>query len=115
MRLLVILNQRPYNGTDVTWNALRLIEQAQKKEMTVKVFLMNDAVDLAREGLEKSVEYDLQEMLLGLISNGIEVKLCKTCINRYGLSDSKIRHGIAIATMPELVEWIEESDRVISF
>ena len=115
MRLLVILNQRPYNGTDVAWNALRLIEQAQKKEMTVKVFLMNDAVDLAREGLEKSVEYDLQGMLLGLISKGIEVKLCKTCITRCGLSDSEIRHGIAIATMPELVEWIEESDRVISF
>ena len=115
MSLLVILNQTPYNGTDVTWNALRLIEQAQEKGITVKLFLMNDSVDLAREGLEKSEDYDLQEMLVNIVSKDVEVKLCKTCITRCGLNESKIIPEVVVATMPELVEWIEESDKLLSF
>ena len=42
MNFLIIFNRRPYDGTDVTWNALRLASQAQKDGMSVRIFLMND-------------------------------------------------------------------------
>ena len=115
MNFLVILNHRPYDGTDVTWNALRLASQAQKDGMSVRIFLMNDSVDLARRGLERGEDYDLQNMLQEVIANGVEAKLCKTCITRCGLGGSEMITEVAIATMPELAAWIADSERVVTF
>ena len=115
MKLLLVLNRRPYDGTDITWNALRLCSSAQDTGMGVRIFLMNEAVDLAREGLEKGEEYDLQGMLLEAISRGAHVKLCRTCITRCGIGTGGLRSEITVATMPELVEWITDSDRILTF
>jgi len=115
MKLLLVLNRSPSDGTDVTWNALRLLAKAQEAGMAVRVFLMNEAVDLAREGLERGDEYDLQGMLLEVLAKGAEAKLCKTCLTRCGIGDGKPRPEVAEATMPELVEWIADSDRVLTF
>jgi uncharacterized protein involved in oxidation of intracellular sulfur len=49
MKLLLIFNRNPYDGTDITWNGLRLASQLLKSGSEVWIFLMNDAVDLARD------------------------------------------------------------------
>ena len=49
MATLLILNQQPYDGTDVTWNTLRLARQLHNDGVEVRIFLMNDSVDLARD------------------------------------------------------------------
>ena len=54
MAIMLILNQQPYDGTDVTWNALRLARQLNDDGAEVRIFLMNDSVDLARDGIEAS-------------------------------------------------------------
>lgn len=115
MTMLVILNRSPYDGTDVTWNALRLVSQAQQDALAVRVFLMNNAVELARDGLAAGPDYDLQRMLLEAVAAGAEAKLCKTCIGRCGLQDATLRPEVKIGTMPELSEWIRTSDRVLTF
>lgn len=115
MKLLLILNRTPYDGTDVTWNALRLAGQSQQNGLAVRIFLMNDAVGLARQGLDKGNDYDLQGMLLEIIANGAAVKLCKSCIARCGIGEGSRRPEVAIGTMPELVEWIADSERVVTF
>lgn len=46
--ILFILNNQPYNGSDKVYNALRLAKDLHKKNEEVKIFLMNDIVDLAR-------------------------------------------------------------------
>lgn len=115
MTLLLVLNRRPYDGTDVTWNALRLVQQAQKDALAVRVFLMNESVELARDGLAAGPDYDLQRMLLDAVAAGAEAKLCKTCIGRCGLQDARLRPEVKIGTMPELSEWIRTSDRVLTF
>ena len=51
MAILIILNHQPYDGTDVTWNALRLARQLNNDGAEVRLFLMNDSVDLARDGI----------------------------------------------------------------
>jgi len=114
MKLLLILNKKPYDA-DVIWNALRLAIQAQKAGMSVRIFLMNDALDLAREGLTKGEDYDLQGMLLEIIGKGAEAKLCKTCINRCGIKDGGLIKEVILGTMPELVTWIAESEKVLTF
>ncbi len=75
MNFLVILNKKPLDGTDATWNALRLVKQAQKSGMSVRIFLMNEGIDLASEGIERMEGFDLQGMLLEAVSSGAEVKL----------------------------------------
>ena len=51
MTVLLIFNHAPYDGTDLTWNALRLAGQLHQGGDDVRRFLMNDSVDLARDGV----------------------------------------------------------------
>ena len=117
MKALIVLNRNPYDGTDVTWNALRLGEKLLDKGMKLRIFLMNDSVDLAREGIEPPAGYfNLTEMLTGLIAKGVSVKVCGTCLVRCGIHKGKsLIHGAPEAKMPELAEWVQECDKVISF
>lgn len=61
----IVLNHQPYDGSDITWNALRLADTLHKNGEDVNIFLMNDAVDLARDKSMKpqSYDYDLVDML----------------------------------------------------
>lgn len=117
MKALIILNRNPYDGTDVAWNALRLGEKLLEKVIELRIFLMNDSVDMAREGVEPPTGYfNLTEMLAGLIAKGATVKICGTCLVRCGLHKQKsLIKGALEAKMPELAEWILECDKVISF
>jgi uncharacterized protein involved in oxidation of intracellular sulfur len=117
MKVLMVLNRNPYDGSDVTWNALRLGEKLLDKGIELKIFLMNDSVDLAREGVEPPAGYfNLTEMLAGLIAKGVPVKICGTCLVRCGIHKGKSLVKSAMeAKMPELAEWIEECDKVLSF
>jgi len=47
--VLLVFNRNPYDGTDITWNGLRLAEQLLSNGLEVNIFLMNDSVDLARD------------------------------------------------------------------
>lgn len=116
MDLLLILNREPYDGTDVTWNALRFAEESRKTGHNVRIFLQNNSVDLAREGLEPQIEdYDLQKMLVDLTENGVPVKLCKTCIIRCGIGKGQTIKEAEVAGMKDLVDWTASSDKIVSF
>jgi uncharacterized protein involved in oxidation of intracellular sulfur len=118
MKILLILNQIPYNGTDVTWNSLRLAKTLRKKGEEVRIFLMNDAVDLARDSNRPTPEYDqdLSEMLRELIKNGVMVKVCGTCMTRCGIHKNEAYfEGAHHSTMAELADWIIDSDKVLTF
>jgi uncharacterized protein involved in oxidation of intracellular sulfur len=117
VKALIILNGNPYDGTDVTWNALRLGEKLLDRGVELRIFLMNDSVDLAREGIEPPAGYfNLTEMLAALVAKGAPVKICGSCLIRCGIHKGKgLIPGVLESKMPELAEWIEDCDRVISF
>jgi uncharacterized protein involved in oxidation of intracellular sulfur len=56
--ITIILNHQPYDGSDVTWNALRLAKTLYKSGQEVNILLMNDSVDLARDKTKKPESYD---------------------------------------------------------
>src|ERR687888_543516 len=87
MSVLIIFNREPHDGTDVTWNGLRLAGKLREGGQDVRIFLMNDAVDLARDVLKKPETYDqdLVQMLKELIKQGVVVKVCGTCMARCGI------------------------------
>lgn len=118
MTILIILNRIPYDNTDVTWNALRLAGKLIEANQSVRIFLMNDAVDMARDVCKPPEGYDqdLSKMLKDLIAQGATVKVCGTCMARCGLyKNHPYFAGAEKSTMPELAQWVISSDKVISF
>ena len=116
MSLLLVINRAPYDGTDVVWNALRLAATALESAMRVRLFLMNEGVDLARSGLPAGgPDFDLQAMLGDLMEKGASVRLCETCLNRCGIGRGEVIPQAQVAGMKDLVAWIRDSDKVLSF
>ena len=118
MKILVIFNHQPYDGSDIAWNGLRLVGTLLRKGEEVRVFLMNDSVDLAREATKKPdfYEYDLVEMLKELYENGVKLKVCGTCQARCGLNKNQPYFNDNIkGTMDDLANWVIECDKVLTF
>ncbi len=116
--ILLILNRPPYDTTDVAWNALRLAGKLLGMGHAVRLFLMNDAVDLARESCRPPAGYDqdLVTLLKELISSGAAVKVCGTCMARCGIHRNEPYYeGARESTMSELAAWVADSDRVLTF
>ena len=117
-KILLIFNHQPYDGSDVTWNALRLAGTLLKNENEVRIFLMNDSVDLARESskMPEGYDQDLTQMLKDLIAKGVEVKVCGTCMSRCGIyKNEPYFPGAEKSTMAALAEWVAGSDKVLTF
>ena len=118
MKILIIFNRKPYDMTDVSWNGLRLAETLLKNGHEVRIFLMNDAVDMARDVCKKPDNYDqdLVEMLKDLVKNGAAVRVCGTCMARCGIhANHPYFKGTEHSTMQALSEWVVDSDKVITF
>ena len=115
--LLIILGHTPYDGSDTAWNALRLVGQLHKDGVTVRLFLMNDAVDLARESIKPPEGYfDLVRMVKDLIVAGVSVRVCGTCQGRCGIAKGEVYYpGANKSSMVELSEWVRTSDHVLTF
>jgi len=117
-KILIIFNREPYDNSDVTWNGLRLATTLSEQGCKVCIFLMNDAVDLARECLEKPEGYDqdLKLMLKNLIQMGVQVEVCGTCMSRCGIyKNQPYFEGANRSTMLILSKLTIEFDKVITF
>lgn len=113
--VLIVLSHAPFDG-DTTWNALRLASTLQAQGAAVRVFVMNDATDLVRQGaMPEGAEFDLQAMLRGLLPKGGRVKVCTTCVTRCGMHSGDVLPETAMATMGDLATWVVESDRIVTF
>lgn len=117
MKALIVFNRNPYDGTDVTWNGLRLAEQLLNVGLGVNIFLMNDSVDLARDTVTPPEGYfNLGKMLKDLIGKGVSVKVCGTCKARCGIHKGEpYFEGAQEAKMTELAQWVSDADKIISF
>ena len=113
--VLLVLSQAPFDG-DVTWNALRLARTLVDRKVPVRIFVMNDAIDLVREGsVPEGSEFDLQAMLRDLLPRGGRIKICTTCVNRCGIGHGEVIPEATMSTMADLAEWVVDSDRVVVF
>jgi len=118
MKILIIFNREPYDKTDVTWNGLRLARQLMENGNEIRIFLMNDAVDMARDGCKPPEGYDqdLSKMLKEMTGQGAEVKVSGTCMVRCGIHKTHpYFEGAEKSTVQALSEWVIDSDKVITF
>ena len=118
MKALIIFNHQPYDGTDLTWNGLRLARKLLEVGQEVRIFLMNDSVDMARDVCvpPEGYDQDLSKLLKGLIAEGIPVKVCGTCMARCGIHKAQpYFEGAEKSTMLDLANWVIDSDKVMTF
>jgi len=113
--VLIVLSQAPFAG-DATWNALRLAGTLAERAVPVRIFVMNDAIDVVRQGgIPEAAEFDLQAMLRALLPRGARLKICTTCLTRCGVGQGDVIPEGVMATMGDLAQWVVESDRVLVF
>jgi uncharacterized protein involved in oxidation of intracellular sulfur len=78
--ILIVFNRSPCDGCDVTCNGLRLADTWRQASDQVRLLLMNDAVDLARDACRPPAGYDqdLGQMRKGLLAGRLTggVNLC---------------------------------------
>lgn len=118
MSILIVFNHQPYDGSDVAWNGLSLAKTLHKKGEEIKIFLMNDNVDLARNTTKKPefYEFDLVQILKELYENGVKLKVCGTCQARCGLNKNQPYFNDEIkGTMDDLASWVIRSNNVLTF
>ena len=118
-KFLFIFTNQPYNGTDNAYNALRLARALKEKgRRDYRIFLMNDAVDLARNSTKKPENYDvdLVAMLKELYASGAMLKVCGSCQTRCGLHVGEPYFEAEVkGSMDILSEWVRECDQVMTF
>ena len=115
MILTIVVNDSPY-GIEKPWNALRLASTAASDGIEVRLFLLGDSVASAKKG-QKTPDgyYNMEMMLRALVNKGVIIKACGTCLNARGLDVSEIVDGVERGSMKILSEWVQVSDKVISF
>ena len=117
MTILVITSHKPCDGTDVVWNALRLTGTLLAAGDTVRLFVMNDSVDIVRASITyPNGSFDLHEMIKELIAEGVVVRACGTCLERTGSNPGETAiEEVLVSDLNDLSNWIRESDRVLTF
>ena len=117
MKYLFILNDPPY-GTERTWNGLRLATNILKKDpgAEVTVFLMGDAVSSAKTGQQTpNGYYNLEKMLMFLVSHNGKLLLCGTCMDARALKQEELLEGARRSSLDELTENTLAADKVLVF
>jgi len=117
MKFLFILNDPPY-GTERTYNGLRLaINLAAKTEGAhVNVFLLGDAASASKSGQQTpNGYYNIERMLTSVINKGGTVKVCGTCMDARGITETELVTGAHRSTMDELTTLTSDADKVLVF
>ena len=115
--ILIIVHAPPY-GSERCLSALRLataLVGSEGERPEVRLFLMSDATVLGLPNQVDGVGNGLQGMIEQLVSQGVPVKLCRTCALARGIAELPLIPGTVIGTLPELAEWTLCADKVITF
>ena len=113
--MTLIINDAPY-GIEKPWNALRLAGALVATKQKVNIFLLGDAVAIAKKGQKTPTGYyNLAQMLRELVGAGVNIRACGTCLNARGIEDSELVEGVSVGKMLDLARWAEQSSKVITF
>ena len=115
-QVLIILNEPAY-GNERSYNGLRLaMSLARSEGVELRLFLMGDAVTVAKPG-QKTVDgyYNLEKMLKGCTVKNVAVGACGTCMDARGMGEEPLADGVHRSTLAELTTWTLWADKVIVF
>ncbi len=113
--IVIIANGAAY-GSESLFNSLRLAIalREQQDDISLKLFLMSDAVTAGIRGQKPAEGYNIQQMLEILTAQNVPVKLCKTCTDGRGVTGLPLIDGVEIGTLVELAQWTLAADKVLT-
>jgi sulfur relay (sulfurtransferase) complex TusBCD TusD component (DsrE family) len=120
--MTVILGEPPYGG-ERAYLAMRFILTAKTEGHDINVFLFEEAVYLphrGREGDAAGADGDEElansrNLIRSVIDMGANVKVCGVCARKRSLQQGDLIEGASIGAMQDLIRWIMEADKVVSF
>jgi uncharacterized protein involved in oxidation of intracellular sulfur len=105
MKFAIILNS---NEPETVWNAFRFGNKAIEAGHKVTTFLMGSGVEAT---CLPNIKFNVPEAVDTFIKTGGTILACESCL--------KVRKqdatACSVSRMPQLVELVADSDRVISF
>jgi uncharacterized protein involved in oxidation of intracellular sulfur len=114
-KLTMVIQDAPY-GSEKAYNALRYASALLTSQVAVNLFLLADAVSVAkRDQKTPTGYYNTAHMLSQLIAKGVKVRACATCSAARGLGQEELVDGVEIGHMTDLAHWTKESDSVVTF
>lgn len=116
MNVLMIINGPAY-GSDETYNAVRLAGAlAKREEVTMRVFLMGDAVTVAMRNQKTPDGYYALDRMIGVVPRtGGQVLCCGTCMDARGIADGMLVADAHRSTMDALATLTLDADKVLVF
>lgn len=117
MKALFILNGAPY-GDERCYNSLRLANAlAKRNDNEVRVFLLGDAVVVAKDGQKVPDGFYNLQIMLGKVarSGAARVSACGTCMDARGIKGEELMEGVQRGTLDELAEWSEWAEQAFVF
>jgi uncharacterized protein involved in oxidation of intracellular sulfur len=94
---------------------LRLAFSLSRKA-DVRIFLFGDGVTCALAGLSPAhADYNPQELLQAIAGANAEIAACGTCLEARGISQESLIAPVKRGSLDQLVEWVEEAEKVINF
>jgi len=121
--ITVVIGDPPY-GKQRAYTALRFILAALYEKHSINLFLLEDAVFLAKKGQEPKEMPALlahetmpnaEELLKAAVKQGAKVGICGVCCSERALKQEELVEGCQISSMKNLVNWVVESDKVMFF
>ena len=121
--ITVIVGEPPY-GKERVYTTLRFALAALEEGHQVNLFLFEDALFAAKKG-QSPHEFpgvfdqrmpNCEALLQAAIRQGARVKLCGVCASERGIDpEHDLCSDVQIGGMRDLVRWVTESDRTVSF
>jgi sulfur relay (sulfurtransferase) complex TusBCD TusD component (DsrE family) len=120
--MTIMLGEPPY-GQERAYLTMRFILTALHEGHNVNLFLFEEAIYLPKEeGESGETSADLDEklsnsknLMKSAIEMGANVKVCGVCARERALSQDDLVEGATIGAMQDLIRWIMEADKVVSF
>jgi tRNA 2-thiouridine synthesizing protein D len=112
----IVIQNSPYRENNKAWHALRFAGAALAEDMSVRVHLLDDGVEVGRHGqLVPEGAVNLEELLRELMECGLEVSACGMALNDCAIDESAMLPGIECGSMKALANWVKGSDHVMVF
>lgn len=106
MKIGIIISQ---TDPETVWNAFRFANFSLAKKHLVKVFLMGKGVECSEI---KNKEFDVKNQTKEFLQNGGQIFACGTCLKSRQKEGSTV---CPLSTMQDLMNLVEESDKIVSF
>lgn len=114
--ITIIIQNAPYRPDNKAWHALRFAGAALAEDMEVQVHLLDDGVELGRQGhVVPESAVNLEELLTELMECGLKVRACGMSLADCQIDQPAMIEGIETGSMKALAAWVKASDHVITF